>query len=356
MNGINPTYIQGYASSITSIINGILVPVLISIAFIVFLWGIYKYFIQGASSEEDRKKGKIFSLYGIIGFVVLFSVWGIVNIFMGTLGLTASNVPSFPLLPSNTGSYGTTGTPGTGASTGTGITTAQSQADAVMNQAQSTYNAICAQYGSSSAQCQQAGTTLQQAFQSYKNAYGGSGSSNVGGSCTKNTDCSGSLTCDRGTCVQLSGANGCAIGSTLDESGGCVPTGSSANLGGSCTTLNDCSGDLICDRGTCVEPAGTNGCAEGYTLDEFGGCVSTSSGSAGLGGSCTDINGCSGDLVCVSGTCVEPTGENGCAASDPTCGGSTAVYGCTDPNATNYYASATQDDGSCSYPDESGGY
>jgi len=26
------------------------------------------------------------------------------------------------------------------------------------------------------------------------------------------------------------------------------------------------------------------------------------------------------------------------------------VYGCTDPNALNYYAGATEDDGSCIYP------
>lgn len=95
--GIDVTYIQGYANSITGIINGILVPVLISIAFIVFLWGIYKYFIKGASNESEKGEGRMFALYGIIGFVILFSVWGIVQILMGTLNLSGStNAPKPP--------------------------------------------------------------------------------------------------------------------------------------------------------------------------------------------------------------------------------------------------------------------
>jgi len=98
MSGLNATYIQGYADTITGIINSILVPVLISIAFIVFLWGIYLYFIKGADNEEKRTEGRTFSLYGIIGFVILFSVWGIVQIFMGTLNLSAKNAPLFPTI------------------------------------------------------------------------------------------------------------------------------------------------------------------------------------------------------------------------------------------------------------------
>ena len=85
--GINPTIVQGYSTSITSLINGILVPLLISVAFIVFLWGVYRYFILGADNETERETGKQFVLWGIIGFVVILSVWGIVGIVGGTLGL-----------------------------------------------------------------------------------------------------------------------------------------------------------------------------------------------------------------------------------------------------------------------------
>ena len=87
--GINTTYLQGYEQSIVGVINNILVPLLISIAFIVFLWGVYKYFILGAASPEDRKEGTQFVMWGIIGFAIIFSVWGLVNILLSTLGLSS---------------------------------------------------------------------------------------------------------------------------------------------------------------------------------------------------------------------------------------------------------------------------
>ena len=92
-------YLQDYADSITDGINFILLPTLISAAFIVFLWGVYKYFIQGADNEVERGKGKTFVLYGIIGFVILFSVWGLVNIVGNTLNLSpGGSAPAIPTI------------------------------------------------------------------------------------------------------------------------------------------------------------------------------------------------------------------------------------------------------------------
>jgi len=96
--GIDSTYIRGYADSIKNIINAFLVPALIALAFATFLWGIYKYFILGADNETERGKGKTFALYGIIGLVVIFSVWGIVSIFTTTLGFSSPNAPEPPTI------------------------------------------------------------------------------------------------------------------------------------------------------------------------------------------------------------------------------------------------------------------
>lgn len=79
--------ISPYSSAIINVINGILVPVLMAVAFIVFLWGVYNYFILGAADEKKRTDGRQFVLWGVIGFVVLFSLWGLVNIVASTLGL-----------------------------------------------------------------------------------------------------------------------------------------------------------------------------------------------------------------------------------------------------------------------------
>ena len=72
-------------SFIINTINNILVPVLFAIAFIVFLWGAFTTFILGASDEETSKKGKNLMLWGLIGFFVMISIWGLVNILTGTI-------------------------------------------------------------------------------------------------------------------------------------------------------------------------------------------------------------------------------------------------------------------------------
>lgn len=92
--GINTTYLKGYSDSINSIINTILAPLLISVAFIFFLWGIYKYFILGAASSDDHKEGAQFLMWSIIGFVIIFSLWGLVSIVGQTLGLPAGQSAS----------------------------------------------------------------------------------------------------------------------------------------------------------------------------------------------------------------------------------------------------------------------
>lgn len=96
--GVNPSILQGYATSIIGVINSILVPVLIAIAFITFLFGVYKYFILGADSDTERATGRQFVLWGVIGFVVILSLWALVNIVMGTLNLSAGTRPRIPEL------------------------------------------------------------------------------------------------------------------------------------------------------------------------------------------------------------------------------------------------------------------
>ncbi len=62
-----------------------------AVALIVFLYGIYKFFILGASDEKARTEGRKFAMNGIIGFVIILSVWGIVFIVVETLNLNVTN-------------------------------------------------------------------------------------------------------------------------------------------------------------------------------------------------------------------------------------------------------------------------
>lgn len=81
-------------SFIITTINNVLVPVLFAVAFIVFLWGAFSTFILGANSEEVKEKGKSLMLWGLIGFFVMVSIWGLVNILTGTVSFGNNTGPT----------------------------------------------------------------------------------------------------------------------------------------------------------------------------------------------------------------------------------------------------------------------
>ncbi len=80
-----------------SFIDSIVVPIVFALAFVVFIVGIYRYFILGGSNEEKRKEGQQLLLWGLIGFVIMLSVWGLINVINGTLGLSSAVRPQYPV-------------------------------------------------------------------------------------------------------------------------------------------------------------------------------------------------------------------------------------------------------------------
>jgi hypothetical protein len=93
---INLIYVRGYSNSIIDTINNFLVPVLLALAFIVFLWGVFKQFIWKGESGEAHTEGAKFVATGLIGFVIILSLWGLVNLVVFTLGLPSGARPPVP--------------------------------------------------------------------------------------------------------------------------------------------------------------------------------------------------------------------------------------------------------------------
>ncbi|MFZ1074889.1 MAG: hypothetical protein WAN50_00755 [Minisyncoccia bacterium] len=86
--------VSDVGSFIINTINNIIVPVIFAIAFIVFLWGVFVTFILGAGKEDKREEGKNLMLWGLIGFFVMVSIWGLVNILTGTISFGNNTGPS----------------------------------------------------------------------------------------------------------------------------------------------------------------------------------------------------------------------------------------------------------------------
>lgn len=75
-------------TGIIGLLNIVAVPVIFALAFFAFIWGVLKYFFLNDGSESKIAEGRLFVFWGIVGMVVLFSVWGLVNILLSTLGIS----------------------------------------------------------------------------------------------------------------------------------------------------------------------------------------------------------------------------------------------------------------------------
>lgn len=70
---------------IVSFFDKFVVPLLYAVMFLVFMFGMVRYFFTGG--EENREKGKQFVLWALVGMVVVFSVWGLVNLLLSLLAV-----------------------------------------------------------------------------------------------------------------------------------------------------------------------------------------------------------------------------------------------------------------------------
>jgi heme A synthase len=106
------------------------IPLVLGIAFLIFLINAVRFFIIGSNSTEGQENARNLALYGVGAFVLILSLWGIVNLLAGGFGLNEgpcingdtvqsdyidSNPPcSSPRpQPRPTGSFMPTGGPGT---------------------------------------------------------------------------------------------------------------------------------------------------------------------------------------------------------------------------------------------------
>jgi len=79
--------------------NETLIPAIIGIGFLFFVWGVFLYFIVGGADEEKRAKGRSYVIHAILGFVVIIIFFGVVNLIVESIGLegeTLENVPGLP--------------------------------------------------------------------------------------------------------------------------------------------------------------------------------------------------------------------------------------------------------------------
>ena len=91
----------GTVQQLIGIVGGIIasiIPIVIALALLCFVWGLAK-FILHADDENERAKGKNIMVWGIVALFVIVTVWGIIavlqNTFIGSGGTTGCAVSVF---------------------------------------------------------------------------------------------------------------------------------------------------------------------------------------------------------------------------------------------------------------------
>lgn len=85
--------------NILNFANQILIPFIMGIGFLVFVWGMFRYFIFGGADEEQRAKGRSLLVSALIGFVVIIIFFGVVNMIASSIGLEGESLQYRPEIP-----------------------------------------------------------------------------------------------------------------------------------------------------------------------------------------------------------------------------------------------------------------
>ena len=84
----NTSVQQGFTSLLGKVSNQIIYPIIglaFAIAIAYFLWGVFE-FIKNGDNPEERKKGQMHILWGIIGLAIMVAADKIVQVIQNTIG------------------------------------------------------------------------------------------------------------------------------------------------------------------------------------------------------------------------------------------------------------------------------
>ena len=87
--------IDQFISTLTDIV-ALIIPVVVALAFLYFLWGLSK-FILHADDETKRAEGKQIMIWGTVALFVMLTIWGIIALLQNTF--VQPITPVRPTLP-----------------------------------------------------------------------------------------------------------------------------------------------------------------------------------------------------------------------------------------------------------------
>lgn len=78
-------------------ILGVVVPALIALGVVYFIWGVLTYVLAG--DEEKKGAGRSKMIFGIIGLAVIVALWGLVGVLTRSFGVDNPTTVVPPVVP-----------------------------------------------------------------------------------------------------------------------------------------------------------------------------------------------------------------------------------------------------------------
>ena len=85
--------IQSYLLYILNFLNTRIVPFLMVLALLFFIWNTFRFFIWHGDEEDGRESAKSLAIWGITAFAVIATIWGLVNLGLQVFGINNAQRP-----------------------------------------------------------------------------------------------------------------------------------------------------------------------------------------------------------------------------------------------------------------------
>ncbi len=83
--------IQTYIVIFINFLNHTVLPLLLAVAFLFFIWNVVRYFIIGGSDSGSQEQARTLAFNGIVGFAVITAIWGIITLIISMLDIDNSS-------------------------------------------------------------------------------------------------------------------------------------------------------------------------------------------------------------------------------------------------------------------------
>lgn len=85
---------QTFITGTTLFLNDTIIPFLLGVAFLFFVFNAIRYFVLNGSNEDGQEKAKALAIYGVLAFTIIVIFWGIVNMLVDGIGLGGGTQPT----------------------------------------------------------------------------------------------------------------------------------------------------------------------------------------------------------------------------------------------------------------------